>query len=844
MKIEVLAVIFIIIIIPITIIIGEYASTQIEILKLEQAYDSRLITATHDALKVFQINTFNDETSNIVDRRINIIEASANAFYNALESGFGLEGYSKENLKMYVPALVYTMYDGYYIYSPYRNIADITEGNGQLKIDLQNGNIDYGFKPYVYYSCRYVRGNIDVIINYSLDNYITVQGIIDGEAIYKSGYLLTIANTKNEEGVFYDEIEKKYYYSGIEILPETNLSDYLLDKDSSGNVSPREYKYVKLNGTKYYLNEKDDDDDGVIDEYIFSIDGGNRLTQVKKSINEQEYYRYLNQIQMNTSAESYYRSAYKFTQWVNEKLGTLTPADAQINDDASGKIFENKQIEYPGSNFNIHRKEVIRYSIESNLSVAIANFNSYSNSTNDFQMPKLKENEWELLENEISIISFLQGLNLGGKIYNGYTVVTNDKTEEVVKEERIYINVDENGDGKPDYYHKVNDKHFIKEFSDELGDDDIIEGVLDLDFELRKDGATGYSYTQKKQLACYTSIVGQENVNNKYDSIYEYLQTLDNSDAVLNKTKRLYYSALGRERWGMYKIENPSDLGDLLSNMQPMNNYNIVTDGLIRFFDALNIDGKKNTSITKDGRTSKLMTEWKDLSGHYNGIMMDGVFGDSIPDNGLNANSNGYVNFSGVDHSKNPNDRMSEGDWVNLGQIKDLNNVTLEAVFSLNDNNRGYSPKVNYFLISNKNGDGGVSLYVNKDGKICFSIQVTGGEKQLTLEEITINPNYIYHVFAVYDGNKMSIYLKNISNNGDIKQAHSSNIGISIQNPTEDTVMAIGVDPDGKDGTKTNWGWANIKMYTARIYNKALTDGSEGTVNQIKQNIDGTKIGI
>ena len=56
--------------------------------------------------------------------------------------------------------------------------------------------------------------------------------------------------------------------------------------------------------------------------------------------------------------------------------------------------------------------------------------------------------------------------------------------------------------------------------------------------------------------------------------------------------------------------------------------------------------------------------------------------------------------------------------------------------------------------------------------------------------------------------------------------------------------MALGVDPQGNDGNQTNWGWANIKMYTARIYNKALTDGTGGTSNQIKQNIEGTKIGV
>lgn len=559
MKIQGLAIIFIIIILPISIILGEYANTQIEIFKLEQLYDSRLISATNDALTAFQINTFNDATSDIADSKISSIEASANAFYNSLELAFGLQGYSKEELQMYVPALVYTMYDGYYIYSPYTNIADISSGNG-LDVNLDSGKVEYGFKPYVYYSCRYsdTIADIDVIINYSLDNYITVQGTIEGKAVYKSGYLLTIAKTAHDEGVYYSEEENKCYYNGIEICEESNLTDYLLDKDSNGNIVSKEYKYIKLNGTKYYWDTDN--------EYIFYIMGGNRIKQATKATNKEDYEKYVKQIEKNLSAKSYYKEAYKFTTWVNDNLSTLKPEHAKVGDDeqlkktSAGTIFNNRQIEYSGSNFNLHKKEVIRYSIESNLSVAIANFNSYSNSTNDFQMPKLKETEWEMLENDISIISFLQGLNLGGKIYNGYTVVTNNKTEEVVKEESIYITVDEDNDMIADYYHRINDKHLAEDFVEKCDEENIIEGILDLDFEIREDGATGYSYVHKKELGCYTSIIGQENVNSKYNSIYEYLQSLDNDSDVIKKVKKIYYTALGRERWGTYKIENPSNI--------------------------------------------------------------------------------------------------------------------------------------------------------------------------------------------------------------------------------------------------------------------------------------------
>ena len=36
-------------------------------------------------------------------------------------STFSLNGYSDEELNSYIPALVYTLYDGFYIYSPYKN---------------------------------------------------------------------------------------------------------------------------------------------------------------------------------------------------------------------------------------------------------------------------------------------------------------------------------------------------------------------------------------------------------------------------------------------------------------------------------------------------------------------------------------------------------------------------------------------------------------------------------------------------------------------------------------------------------------------------------------------------
>lgn len=127
-------------------------------------------------------------------------------------------------------------------------------------------------------------------------------------------------------------------------------------------------------------------------------------------------------------------------------------------------IFENQagwadSIEDPNSLFNQHRLAVIRYTIEKNLSIAIANYNNFSGVDANFQMPELKEYEWEQIINNVSIISFMQGLSIGGKIYNGYAIVTNTKTEEVVNTDSIYIVT---SDGQ---YHRATDKDLVENYS-------------------------------------------------------------------------------------------------------------------------------------------------------------------------------------------------------------------------------------------------------------------------------------------------------------------------------------------------------------------------------------------
>lgn len=259
---------------------------QIDTLKLQLSYDTKLDNATIDALKAFQLNTVNSDTSDLANSKLRDIEASANTFFTSIANNFNMVGYNKDVLKDYVPAIVYTMYDGYYIYSPYKNTLDgdivdsLDKNKGENTPTYSDKQEISGIKPYIYYSCRYKRGSsIDVVITYSLDNYITVQGTINGESCNRSGYLL-------------DNIEENgKKYRGIEINTNDSVSEYVYDPEAK---VIKNLPYIKINGVKYYK-----DNTGT----WFSILNGKKYPQDKFNPS-------------TNAAIEYYKDAMGFKQWI------------------------------------------------------------------------------------------------------------------------------------------------------------------------------------------------------------------------------------------------------------------------------------------------------------------------------------------------------------------------------------------------------------------------------------------------------------------------------------------------------------------------------------------------
>lgn len=593
MKISGLALLAIIIILPMAILLNSYASNQIKTIDLQVSYDSKLQSSTYDAIKAFQLNMANSTTSDIANSKIRDIEASVTTFYNSLAGNFKMSGYGEDVLKNYVPAIVYTLYDGYYIYSAYDNKLDESTINS-LEDDstYSDGQEINGLKPYIYYSCRYKRGQDDFVITYTLDNYITIQGVIDGENVNDSGYLLTGVNKVGdnytyrgitigvEDGRNEGLSQKVYIPNETEKItnPETNTITTVEKYNPTAfenkiNVQDNQaqehlagwivkYPYKKINGAKYYVGNITGNG-----EEVFSMINDEILPQNNKTVDS---------IINNDNAINFYKEAYEFKERVlnDYNLGDLSTEDAV---DVEGNRYTDENtpftikrdifkelygastyyIEDENSDFNAHRLEIIKDSIESNLIVAISNYNKVSTSDVNFAMPKLEEYEWEQLTENISVITFLQGLNIGGKVYNGHAIVQNDINEDFVSEESIYLLDTQAGE-----YYKFTDPEVLnKDLNNTIG-------IYNVDFERRTGLATWrnpdgidevyeqtiYYYPRGDQ-ASYNSIISP-NFENSGQSISELMKEYASRGETSKEGQlaKLYYTALARERYGQYRV--------------------------------------------------------------------------------------------------------------------------------------------------------------------------------------------------------------------------------------------------------------------------------------------------
>ena len=578
MKIQYLSIIFVIIILPVIIITSVYNRMQINTIQLQRDYDAKLLDATYSAIKAYQINTANNEFSRVNESKRRDIEAAIETFMTSLSTGLGVSGYGTSYIQPYIPAILFTLYDGYYIYAPTDN----------------DGTIEHMLKSFVTYSQRYVHGNsIDVVISYTLDNYVTIYGRIGTEYVNRSGYLNyyllnsnpsaqaeqlseklfitaetfasytdTFAYTVDENGqqVYYDEAAGLWFtYSGNEMIQYLNTTYNRIDGQAILTISGIRYGF---DGNRI---EEENYVDGFIKEYPYFYQNKQKTYYDAET---QRYFTYLDAtkryigssgVQYNGDASyaNYLAESKEFTQWVVDNLNQLMISDARSVGNEQIPIFQGDNTRFLDINqynmpeestslFNGHKREIIRISIEENLTSAINNYNKHSealSTTYNFRMPVIQENEWDRILSNVSLVTFVQGLPVGFKTYNNYAIVTSGTNQEYVTEDSMYF-INPSGTN----YHRIG--------CTLLDMSQPVIGYRNSDFDRAKANVRAMNgseeqqvyYYKHSQLPCYYCIVNR--LASRMRNIFD-VNSADYNWQEAQTRRNEYYKALGRERYNV-----------------------------------------------------------------------------------------------------------------------------------------------------------------------------------------------------------------------------------------------------------------------------------------------------
>lgn len=575
MKIQNLAIIFVVIIVPISLALSMYVNANVDTIAMQNSYDTKLYNAVHDAIKAFQLNTTSNNYSSVSDSKIRDIEASINTFFNSLGTSLGYGESNKYSLEPYIPALVYTLYDGYYIYTPYKN--------------TYNGIIAPGLKPYIYYSARYVKGNdTDFVVNYTLDNLIVIYGMINGKYVTKAGYLINPDKLEGSEfSPDHTTITGKVVYKGIEIDNEY-LEETIITNDG-GEFKKGTYRYININGNKIYYDPngytstyQDYRGNTITTTYNFFrvvADEKNWMTEDSIStsygISKDDLQKLANGELSDHSAKDYYKGAYEFTTWVNNNLNGINKDHMKeielegykntniedFNNTGTDPIFEcssRNDPEEEGSTFNEHRRAVIKNSIQSNLNVAISNYNDNSEamgSTYNYALPVLSEVEWDKVISNVCVVAFMQGVPLQTKMYNSYTIVANNINKEYVTGDSLYFVHKSNG---VKTYHQLG----CDNLNEQLKEDNNLTGFLNINFMrqsiVNDEEDVNYFYPADST-ADYNCVV--------YDYGKKLLEDVLEEDGY-DIQKKAYYTALGREKYNAYKLNSYLNLYEITAEGQ------------------------------------------------------------------------------------------------------------------------------------------------------------------------------------------------------------------------------------------------------------------------------------
>lgn len=614
MRLQHVSVLFVLIFMPIILVTSYFINLQVRTIKLETSYNEKLINATYDAMTAFELNTANEDLSTVSDSLRGIIDASNNIFFNTLCTNFGISNASKSYIQPYIPAILYTLYDGYYIYAPTNipeicidnygrtirtsdlgvkylesktvngikigfyefnknsleyvdnnpedyhlksgfseaeyggnKVTELPEEYSQILYKNNDGTYstqlhtissnynkstyykrDYILKSYIPYSARYANSSMDITVNYTLDNFVTIEGSIGNTYYTKSGYLI------NPNLISKIEIGPNDS-SPIKTIRVTNWTDYSQEIINNYIEDQANY-YVKVylsDGTQISTR------DGIIDVYNEKTGGY-----------EKNYW------EDAKSAVKYYVDSFLLSCWVNENINSITASNLKkteysvgdiqkmatssdnisdtqsvllqnllydFSNDTAVKPFEigtSNNPESEVSTFYMHKRNVIKNSIAYNLMLSMLVYTEESR-VNEFNMPVFSEAEWDRIINNVSITSFMEGMKCGLKYYNNYVTVTSTNNEISVTDNEIYYLPRAREEGGTWYLNEIDNKQYIE-------DNNPIPTAHRIDCpDLVLNGSGAISFTSKE--IKYDKILkkAENTVNGSYMYVYDHMAYTD-----------------------------------------------------------------------------------------------------------------------------------------------------------------------------------------------------------------------------------------------------------------------------------------------------------------------------
>ena len=503
MKLQHMIIIFLIVMLPLSLIMSQYTGLQIDTLSMKTKYDTALLGATYDTMSAFELNTINSSASSVVGEEIRDLEAVISTFTASLASSLGMSSASSDTISTYVPAIVFGLYDGYYIY------AQNDTGTGRE------------LKPYVYYTKTYKYSDIDITIAYSLDNYVTIYGTYGiGKTISASGYLVVPDDVVVSPNFAYVMTSDEERGTLAKVLNPGTRSE---GGDQKSWVT---YKGYDICQETIYENE------AVLDT--------NRML--------------LDRPKTSTEAMMYYYEALQFTELYNKVVKNLS-----ISDQKALVIDRDNDPEDENSLFMNEKINVMKDSITKNLNNAIYN---YEGGISEFyELPQLTGEDWEKILNNISITAFLKDIPVGATSYNNYVVVNSTKNQKYNSAKAIdfieYINDANTGLNSHGYYHKITCNDLVREI--ESGEVDEIIGYASVDFERYRysleESNKYYYYYKHNEYADYGCEV--ESIENQnVATIEEYIKAKTTDSNTRNKILKSYYTAVGRIRYGLVKASS------------------------------------------------------------------------------------------------------------------------------------------------------------------------------------------------------------------------------------------------------------------------------------------------